>query len=94
MVVSGFGPYHHLVHDDAPTERAGVILTPWVMPLALGLGAIHLGVGAAGTLSHHHHVFVQFHGEPAIAQFAMNMYLYSHWHRHNFCHPPTERSPF
>jgi len=43
MVVSGFGPYHHLVHDDAPTERAGVILTPWVMSLALGLGAIHLG---------------------------------------------------
>jgi len=43
MVVSGFGPYHHLVHDDAPTEHAGVILTPWAMPLALGLGAIHLG---------------------------------------------------
>ena len=43
MVVSGFGPYHHLVHDDAPIEHAGVILTPWVMPLALGLGAIHLG---------------------------------------------------
>ena len=43
MVVSGFGPYHHLVHDDAPTEHADVILTPWAMPLALGLGTIHLG---------------------------------------------------
>jgi len=40
MVVSGFGPYHHLVRADAPAERAGVILTPWVMPRALGLGAI------------------------------------------------------
>jgi len=36
MVVSCFGPYHHLVYDDAPTERAGVILTPWAMPLVLG----------------------------------------------------------
>ncbi len=43
MVVRGFGPYHYLAHEDAPTECAGVILTPWVMPLALGLGAIHLG---------------------------------------------------
>ena len=42
MVVSGFGPYHHLVHADAPAERAGVILTPWAMPIALGLGAILL----------------------------------------------------
>ena len=49
--------------------------------------------GVTGTWSHHHHVFVQFHGEPAIAQFAMNMYLYSHWHRRNFCHPPMERPP-
>jgi hypothetical protein len=42
MMVSGFGPYHHLVRADAPTKRAGVILTPWAMPLALGLGAILL----------------------------------------------------
>ena len=40
MVVSGFGPYHHLVHADAQTERAGVIPTPWVMQLTLGFGAI------------------------------------------------------
>ena len=38
-----FGPYHHLVHADAPTNRAGVILTPLTMPLALGLGTILLG---------------------------------------------------
>ena len=31
MVVSGFCPYHRLVHDGTPTEHAGVILTPWVM---------------------------------------------------------------
>ena len=43
MVVSGFFPYHRLVQNNAPTERAGVILTPWAMPLALGLGTIHLG---------------------------------------------------
>ncbi len=46
MVFSRFGPYHHLVRADAPAERAGVILTPWVMPLVLGLGAILL-VGVA-----------------------------------------------
>jgi hypothetical protein len=40
MVVSGFEPYHRLVHADAQTERAGVIPTPWVMQLALGFGAI------------------------------------------------------
>jgi hypothetical protein len=49
--------------------------------------------GATATWSHHHHVFFRFHGEPAIARFAMNMYLYLHWHRRNFCHPPTERPP-
>ncbi len=43
MVVSGFGPYHRLVHADAPTECAGVIPTPWMMPLTLGFGAILLG---------------------------------------------------
>jgi hypothetical protein len=42
MVVSGFGPYHRLVHADAHTERAGVIPTPWAMLLTLGLGAIIL----------------------------------------------------
>ena len=42
MVVSVFGPYHHLVRADAPTKRAGVTLTLWAMPLALGLGAILL----------------------------------------------------
>jgi hypothetical protein len=49
--------------------------------------------GATATWSHHHHVFFRFHGEPAIARFAMNMYLYLHWRCRNFCHPPTERPP-
>ena len=40
MVISGYGPYHYLVHDNAPTEHAGFILTPWAMPLVLGLDAI------------------------------------------------------
>jgi hypothetical protein len=43
MVVSGFGPFHRLVHADTPTEHAGVIPTPWVMPLTLGFDAILLG---------------------------------------------------
>jgi hypothetical protein len=42
MVVSGFGPYHPPVHADAPAQRAGVIPTPWAMPLMLGFGAILL----------------------------------------------------
>ena len=43
MVGSGFGPYHRLVHADAPTERAAVIPTTRVIPLTLGFGAILLG---------------------------------------------------
>jgi hypothetical protein len=41
LVVSA--QYHCLVHNDSPTERAGVIPTQWVMPLAIGLDAILLG---------------------------------------------------
>jgi hypothetical protein len=36
MVTSGFGLYHGLWLDDAPTKRIGVILTPWKMTRALG----------------------------------------------------------
>ena len=36
MATSGFGPYHGLWHDDAPTKRIGVIPTPWAMTYALG----------------------------------------------------------
>ena len=58
MVVSCFGPYHCLVHDDALTKCTGAILTPWAMPLALGhlrlVWAQSIG-GATGTWSHHHH---------------------------------------
>ncbi len=36
MAKSGFGPYHGLRLDDAPTKRIGVIPTPWTMMLALG----------------------------------------------------------
>ena len=43
MVVSGFGPYHRPVHANAPAQHAGVIPTPWAMPLTLGFGAILLG---------------------------------------------------
>ena len=73
MVVSGFGPYHHLVHDDAPTEHAGVILTPWAMPFALGLGTIHLG--GDWHLVPSPPCICSIYGEPAIARFTMNMYL-------------------
>jgi hypothetical protein len=31
MMVSGFGPYHHLQPNDAPTECADIIPTPWAM---------------------------------------------------------------
>jgi hypothetical protein len=36
MAKSGFGPYHGLWLDDAPTKRIGVIPTPWMMTCALG----------------------------------------------------------
>ena len=40
MAKSGFGPYHGLRLDDAPTKRIGVIPTPWTMMLALGFADI------------------------------------------------------
>jgi hypothetical protein len=43
MVISSFDPYHRLWQGATPTERAGVIPTPWVMPLALDFCAILLG---------------------------------------------------
>ncbi len=36
MAKSGFGPYHGLWLDDAPTKSIGVIPTPWIMTSALG----------------------------------------------------------
>ncbi len=36
MATSGFGPYHGLWHDYAPTKHIGVIPTPWAMMDALG----------------------------------------------------------
>jgi hypothetical protein len=81
MVVSYFGPYHRLVHGDAPTKHAGVIITPW---------------GATGTWSYvpspHHPVFVRFYGKPVNAPFTMNMCIYLHWHHCN-CRPPLTEHP-
>ena len=36
MAKSGFGPYHGLWLDGAPTKRIGVIPTPWMMTRVLG----------------------------------------------------------
>jgi hypothetical protein len=36
MVTSGFGLYHGLWLDDAPTKHICIILTPWAMTCALG----------------------------------------------------------
>lgn len=41
MAKSGFGPYHGLWLDDAPTKPIGVIPTPWMMTRALGFIKIH-----------------------------------------------------
>jgi hypothetical protein len=35
MATSGFGPYHGVWLDDAPTKHIGIIPTPWVMTDAL-----------------------------------------------------------
>jgi hypothetical protein len=40
MEWNGFGPYHCLWLDDAPTKCIGVISTPWKMMRALGLGVL------------------------------------------------------
>ncbi len=36
MVMSGFGPYHGLRLDGAPSKHIGIMLTPWTMTDALG----------------------------------------------------------
>jgi hypothetical protein len=41
MAKNGFGPYHGLWLDDAPTKPIGIIPTPWMMTLALGFVKIH-----------------------------------------------------
>ena len=38
MAADGFGPYHRLWTDDAPSKPIGVTPTPWVMMPVLGLG--------------------------------------------------------
>jgi hypothetical protein len=40
MVWSGFGPFHGLCCEDAPTKCIGVITTPWTKTRALGLGVL------------------------------------------------------
>ena len=37
MALSGFGPYHSMLLEDAQTKCIGVIPTPWLMTHALGL---------------------------------------------------------
>ena len=36
MAKSGFGPYHGMWLDDAPTKHIGIIPTPWMMTRVLG----------------------------------------------------------
>ena len=40
MAWSGFGPYHGMWHENAQTKCIGIIPTPWVMTIALGMGVI------------------------------------------------------
>jgi hypothetical protein len=40
MASSGFCPYHSMRHEDAQMKWIGVISTPWVMMIALGLGVL------------------------------------------------------
>jgi hypothetical protein len=35
--------YHRPQHGSTPTKRIDVVPTPWEMPPALGLGAVHCG---------------------------------------------------
>ncbi len=37
MMMGGFGPYHGMWLDDAPTKCMGIMLTPWTMTDVLGL---------------------------------------------------------
>ena len=53
MVVSGFGPYHHLARADALAEHAVVILTPWAMHLRLVWVQSFWGVSSTW---HYHHL--------------------------------------
>jgi len=41
MAAGGFGPYHRLWTDDAPSKRIVVTPTPWAMMPALGFVPYH-----------------------------------------------------
>jgi hypothetical protein len=41
MAAGGFGPYHRLWADDAPSKGNVVTPTPWAMMYALGFAPCH-----------------------------------------------------
>jgi hypothetical protein len=45
-------PYRCLRHDSDPTKRAGVMVTPWATPPALGLVKTHCGHEQLMLLQH------------------------------------------
>jgi hypothetical protein len=80
MMVSGFGPYRRLQPNDAPTECADIIPTPWAMMPALGFCIMSSG---AQAVSHHppsHDILVHFFsGENVLCQ-TMKMHFNMNYH--------------
>ena len=79
MMVSGFGPYRHLRPNDAPTECADIIPTPWAMMPALGFVSYCWGHELLVTPPHD--IFVQFFflGENVSCQ-TMKMHFNMNYH--------------
>jgi hypothetical protein len=59
MVVSGFGPYHHLQPDNNPAKCSGVTPTPWVIMPTLSFVSYQQGYELLVTPPPHD-IFVGF----------------------------------
>jgi hypothetical protein len=78
MMVSGFGPYHRLRPNDAPTECADIIPTPWAMMPALGFVSYRRGHELLVTPPPTTYLSDFFQGENVLCR-TMKMHFYMNY---------------
>ena len=88
MAAGGFGPYHRLWTNDAPSKPIGVTPTPWLMMPVLGLGLSHVLASAYDTYYTALHLLVLFSSETTLRK-TINMHLLRMTAAKAHPHPPT-----
>jgi hypothetical protein len=74
MVASGFGQYHRLWTNDAPSKPIGVTPTPWAMMPVLGLGVSQVLASAYDTYYTALYLSVLFSSEKTLRK-TINVHL-------------------